>query len=108
MDHLGNRLKNLRIAAGLSQKNVAEFLQKKLSFVTEYESEALLISSDVLDSLAALFCCPVQTILSDEDPTSATGFIYPTFALAKEDIKALASINKIVLNQMEMDTLMQG
>ncbi len=108
MDHIGERLKKLRTITGLSQKKVAEFLQKDQSFVVGYESESQSISSDALDSLSSLFCCPLQTIFSDVDAAEAIGISYTKDDFTQEDIVALATVNRIVLNQLEMDKLLQG
>jgi len=104
---IGERLKQLRTNAGLSQKNVSDYLQVDQSLVAKYESGTRTISSDMLDALATLFCCPLQTILSDTEIKETIGFAFRTNNLTTEDFIALAAINRIILNQMEMDELLE-
>lgn len=107
MKFIGERLKQLRANAGLSQKNVSDYLQVDQSLVAKYESGTRTISSDMLDALAILFCCPLQTLLSEAEIKESIGFAFRTNNLTTDDFIGLAAINRIVLNQMEMDELLE-
>lgn len=107
MKSIGERLKQLRTSTGLSQKNVSDYLEVDQSLVAKYESGTRTISSDVLDALATLFCCPLQTLLSETVIKESISFAFRTNNLTKEDFIALATINRIILNQMEMDELLE-
>ncbi|HAF86841.1 MAG TPA: XRE family transcriptional regulator [Sphaerochaeta sp.] len=107
MKCIGERLKQLRTNAGLSQKNVSDYLQVDQSLVAKYESGTRTISSDMLDALSTLFCCPLQTLLSEKEITESIGFAFRTNNLTQEDFLALSAIHRIVLNQREMDELLE-
>ncbi len=99
---VGRNIKSLREESGLNQKQVAEFLNLDQRIVAEIENGERNISADLLDKLSDLFCCPVSTfVLSNEGLVS--GIKYKSDLIRKEDLDSLALINKIVLNQLEMD-----
>lgn len=110
MKVLGNRIKTMRCNARLSQGNVAMYLGVKQSLISMIEKGERNISSDMLQSLADLFCCPVETILDEHADTDVYQFAFRTKDIAEGDLKAVSVINRIALNQMEMDQLdrMQG
>lgn len=104
LKNVGRNIKKLREKSGLNQKQVAEFLELDQSMVSEIEKGEANISLDLINKLANLFCCPVSSIvLSDE--TLKSGINYKSDLITKEDLDSLALINKIVLNQYEMDRI---
>lgn len=105
MKFIGTRLRELRTASTLSQSNIAEYLQVDQSLIAKYESGERTISTDTLDKLSALFCCPVSTILSSGTCSESIEFAFRTTHLNEKDLIALAEINRIALNQMEMDEI---
>lgn len=52
MYDLGSRLKSIRLKRGITQKNLAERINKSISAVSSYESDAQLPPLDVLESIA--------------------------------------------------------
>ena len=52
MYDLGSRLKSIRLKRGITQKNLAERINKSISAVSSYESNAQLPPLDVLESIA--------------------------------------------------------
>lgn len=102
---IGERLKVLRESMGLTQNHVAEYLGVDQSLISKYESGERAIGSDVLDALSTLFCCPLDSIIGTQKGVTPIEFAFRTNRLDKEDLLALAIVHKIVLNQMQMDTL---
>lgn len=104
LKNVGKNIKNLREKSGLNQKQVAEFLDLDQSMISKIEKGERNISAEVIDKLANLFCCPVSSIVyGDEDLTCRVAF--RSNLLKKEDLEALSLINKIALNQFEMDRI---
>lgn len=106
LKNVGRNIKKLREKSGLNQKQIAEFLGLDQSMISKIEKGERNISSDLIDRLANLFCCPVSSIvLSDE--TLISGINYKSDLITKEELDSLALINKIVLNQYEMDRIVR-
>ena len=108
MNTLGQRLKASREKMGLTQKHIAEYLKVDQSLVSKFESGERVISSDMLDALSALFCCPVSALISNGDCHKPIEFAFRTTALDTDDLAVLAKLNKIVLNQLQMEDLLKG
>ena len=108
MKIIGSRIRVLRDKTGLTQKHIANFIGVDQSLISKFEAGERAISTDMIDKLSALFCCPVSELVSEINETSAYGIAFRANDLDDADLFALASINKIVLNQMQMDELGGG
>lgn len=100
---IGMRLKELRKHSGLSQKSLAEYLNIDQSLVARHEAGERPITSTTLEKLAALYCCPASSILKESQCGESIGFAFRSNQIGASDLEALAAINRIVLNQMQMD-----
>lgn len=105
---IGKRIKGLRKDANLTQSKVAEFLSLDQSMIAKMEKGERNITSDVIEKLSALFCCTVDYILFGENQEQKCVVSFRTSNLTSNDLKSLAIINKIVLNQFEMDKMLEG
>lgn len=105
MKSVGATLKTLRDASGFSQSAIAAYLKVEPSFIAGYESGKSTLSSNMLDKLAALFGCTITSILNGTECYEPTEFLFPAGNLDGEELLGLAAINKIALNQVEMDEI---
>ena len=71
---LGGRIKNKRIAAGLTQENLAELMYVKNTLISQYESNAIMPPIDKLQEIAmhlktsiSYLVEGVESYVSDED-----------------------------------------
>jgi len=103
---IGNRIKTLRDESNLTQTKVAEYLSLDQSMIAKIEKGERNITSDVIEKLSRLFCCTVDYILSGATPEQKCTISFRTSSLTSDDLKSLATINKIVLNQFEMDKML--
>lgn len=104
LKNVGKNIKVLREKSGLNQKQVAEFLDLDQSMISKIEKGERNISADLIDKLANLFCCPVSSIVyGDKDLTCKVAF--RSNLITKEDLEALSLINRIALNQFDMDRI---
>ena len=102
--NVGRNIKSLREKSGLNQRQVAEFLDLDQDMISKIEKGEINISESQIDKLANLFCCPLSSILyGNEDLTCRVD--YRSNLITKEDLEALSLINKLVLNQFEMDRI---
>lgn len=108
LTNIGIKVKRLREKANLTQKQVADFLSVDQSLISKFEKGERSIHSDALNQLAELFCCPISALVSDEDMTPAYTIAFRTTAVEKEDLSAIAVINRLALNQFQMDRLAGG
>lgn len=104
---IGMKIKQLREKANLTQKQIADFLLVDQSLISKFEKGECSISSDALDQLAALFCCPVSALVSDEEAVPVDTIVFQT-AARNIDLSALTVINRIALNQFRMDQIAGG
>lgn len=102
---LGMRIRELREKSGISQKQLAAYLEADQSLVSKIEKGERAVSSDMLERIAMLFCVPVSLLSSDEASGSGCSVAFRTDSLSSEDLFALSVVNRIVLNQLEMDSL---
>lgn len=108
MKIVGSQIKKLRENAGLGQKHIAGYLGVDQSLISKIESGERAISSDMLDKLAVLYCCPVSAITSENVCKTSFKFGFRTSGIDSKVLEALAVINRIALNQMQMDELVGG
>lgn len=105
---VGAKIKKYRLESNLTQNRVAEFLSIDQSMVAKMEKGERSISSDVLEQLASLFCCSIDSLISEDVEESRCFIAFRSNSLSSEDLKSLSVINRIVINQFEMDKLLKG
>lgn len=108
LKNVGAKIKKYRLESNLTQNRVAEFLSIDQSMVAKMEKGERSISSDVLEQLASLFCCSIDSLISEDVEESRCFIAFRSNSLSSEDLKSLAVINRIVINQFEMDKLLKG
>lgn len=71
MEHyLGQKIKKLREERGWSQKDLSQKINKSISTISGYESDAHSIPSDVLISLAAIYNVSLDDMVNLKKPNS--------------------------------------
>lgn len=105
---IGMKIKQLREKSNLTQKQVADYLSIDQSLVSKFEKGERSINSNTLDRISNLFCCPVSALLSDIPLFPTYTIAFRTSSIDNTDLNALSVINKIALNQFEMDQLAGG
>lgn len=108
MIKLGDKIKDLREEANLTQKHIADYLCVDQSLISKFEKGERSISSDKLSQLAMLFCCPLSSLVCDEPISSSFNIAFRTNEIKSEDLLSLSIINRIALNQALMDKLAGG
>ena len=104
---IGKRIKSLREESKLTQAKIAEYLSLDQSMIAKMEKGERKITSDVIEKLSTLFCCTVEYILSGENKKQELTVSFRTSNLTSDDLKSLAIVNKIVLNQFKMDSILE-
>lgn len=104
---VGNKVKILRETSNLTQKQLADYLSVDQSMISKLEKGERRLTSAMLDDIASLFCCSVSDILSADHLYVKHAVAFRGLTLEPLDLRNLAVINKIVLNQFEMDRIAQ-
>ncbi len=105
---IGKKVKLLREAASFTQQQLADYLSVDQSLISKFEKGERFINSDALKQLSVLFCCPISTMVSDDEVKPVYNVAFLTNAISQEDLMALSVINRIALNQLQMDQLAGG
>lgn len=100
---IGNRIKQLREACNLTQSHVAAYLDLDQSMIAKMEKGKRSISSDIIEKLSYLFCCSVDYLLFGINAQNVIA--YRKSIMQPSDLNNLSIINKIVLNQFELDEM---
>lgn len=108
MSEIGNKIKCLREASGITQRQLAEYLSVDQSMVSKYEAGERSINSEMLRRLSEVFCCPVSVFISDNAVSPSYRVAFRATSMNCDDLRALSAVNKIVLNQLKMDELLGG
>lgn len=87
---LPNRLRDLRIKYGYSQKEVSEKIGVSPSIVSGYESGERTPSTQVLLSLAYLYCCSTDYLLGKQNDSSQ--LVLDVSGLSDKQINAIKNI----------------
>ncbi len=102
---IGKKIKELRENSGLTQYNVAQFLSLDQSMIAKIENGDRNISLHLLERIATLFCCSFKEVLINNDLKPNLTISFRAKDTNSEDLESLSVINKIALNQFEMDEI---
>ena len=96
---LGGRIKNKRIAAGMTQENLAELMYVKHGLISQYENNVVQPSLDMLQDIAnhlettvGYLVDGIETIISEED---------------KEILEALHNISNEIIKKSLIEHIKQ-
>ena len=105
---LGEKVKELREKAGLTQAHIAAFVSVDQSLISKIEKGERAMSSDMIENLSSLFCYPLLSAFPEAPEKASYSFAFRTAGLDAQDLFALAAVNRIALNQLQMDVLAGG
>lgn len=102
---IGKKIKELRVSSGLTQSNIAQFLSLDQSMIAKIEKGERNISLHLLEKLSTLFCCSFKDVLDNSDLKPNLNISFRANETTPEDLECLSVINKIAINQFEMDEI---
>ncbi|MCL4560149.1 MAG: helix-turn-helix domain-containing protein [Chloroflexi bacterium] len=104
---IGHKVKGLREMAGLSQTQIAQFLNIDQSTISKCEKGERQFQVDQLEQLSSLFGCSLADLVNEEMEAKPLYIAFRADAIANEDLVAIADIHKIALNLDQMCALLQ-
>ena len=83
---------------GVSQKNLAEYLDISQPYLSQIAAGKRPMSLTILDKLCALFGCSEQYLLGLDDSFHPKSYAFRSKKIDVADLKCIASINKLYKN----------
>lgn len=102
---VGQNVKALRERLHITQESVAQYLGIKQNLVSMCEKGERNFSLISLEKLADLFGCSTESLLQSEPPTETLDYAFRADDIQGIDLEAVASINRIAINLVEMQRL---
>lgn len=106
--NIGENIKALREQSGFTQSNLAKYLKVDQSLISKIEKNERLITSDMLDKLAALFGITTESFNRASIPTKRISFALRASEINEDDLETISVINRIALNSNFMTQLLGG
>lgn len=107
MNTIGNKVKALREKAGLSQMQIAQFLEMDQSTISKCEKGERQFQVDHLERLGNLFGVSLGDLMNEELPVPQMRIAFRADSIQIDDLNAIADIQKIALNLDKMHVLLQ-
>ena len=104
---IGKNIKTLRVEMGLSQSNIASFLNVDQSLISKVEKGERILSADMLEKLACLFGVSIDAIEGSAIEASSLSFAFRSSNLSAKDLETISAINRIALNSEYMAKLLK-
>ncbi len=104
---IGHKVKGLREMAGLSQAQIAHFLDIDQTTISKCENGERQFRVDQLEQLGSLFGCSLADLVNEEMEAKPLCIAFRADTIANEDLVAIADIHKIALNIDQMRALLQ-
>lgn len=105
---IGIKLKSLRENAGLTQKQVAEYLEVDQSYLSKIETGERALSVEQLESLAELYGHDISFFMEGDQEAKPIKLALRARDLTVEDMQVMATITHIANNCRLMTRLLEG
>jgi transcriptional regulator with XRE-family HTH domain len=105
--NLGNRVKRLREASGVSQIQLAQFLNVDQSYISKCENDERQFNVNSLEKLCNLFGCEMNDLFDLHSKVETLNFAFRAKTIDNDDFAAISDINRIALNIREMNNLLE-
>lgn len=102
---IGLRVMELRKNTGITQKQLADYLNIDQSYISKIEKGERQLSLDSLTKLSSLFGCSIEYFVEDNVEHSPMTIAFRANGLSSEALEIIAVMNKIALNLRFMDQL---
>lgn len=104
---IGDRVRQLRDSAGLTQSDVANYLHVDQSYISKCEKNERQFSAAVFEKLSSLLGCSSESLLNPAAPLDSLSLSFRSASLQVSDYEAVSDINRIALNIKQMRGLFE-
>ncbi|SET59196.1 Transcriptional regulator, contains XRE-family HTH domain [Natronincola peptidivorans] len=104
----GKRFNELRNRIGLTQSQMAQYLDVDQSYISKCEKNERQFSVDILEKAAELFGCTIEYFTNESSEFMPIPIALRAKSVAMEDLETIAAMNKIALNLRFMEDLLEG
>ncbi len=94
----GKRFKELREQSGLTQAQMAEYLDIDQSYISKFEKNERQLGTDALQKAAVLFGCSPGCFIDEKVEPESPVIALRANSVAVEDLETIARINRLALN----------
>ena len=108
LDLIGKRFSELRNISGLTQNQMAQYLDVDQSYISKCEKNERQFSADILEKAAELFGCPVEYFTDETSEFAPMTMALRAKSVTTGDLETIAAMNKIALNLRFMEGLLEG
>ena len=102
MKSIGTKLKELRKKAGLTQTQLASYLEVGQDYLCKMETGERRVSYDILNKLSILYGCSIEDFDLDNIEIHLPNFSLRSKEITDIDLKDIAAINEIAYNSKIM------
>ncbi|MDD3123455.1 MAG: helix-turn-helix transcriptional regulator [Candidatus Izemoplasmatales bacterium] len=106
-DIIRENFKKLRRRINITQEQMADFLNLEQSSISKFESGERTISVSNLEKACSLFGIPLNEIYKESDIMRELSPSFRKTNLSMESLDDISKINKIAMNIMEMDAILE-
>ncbi|MDD5292701.1 MAG: helix-turn-helix transcriptional regulator [Candidatus Izemoplasmatales bacterium] len=99
--------KKLRKKINITQDQMAEYLSLEQSSISKFESGERTISVSNLEKACSLFGIHINEIYKESDNLRALSPSFRKTNLSMESLEDISNINRIAMNIMEMDAILE-
>ena len=103
---VGKNIKSMREETKLTQAKLAEYLSVDEDMVVKIENGEIDIDLDIIQKLSNLYCCRLDQVLFGRNPKEKIIDLSNLDELSIDEMISLADVNKIALNQFDMDQML--
>ena len=107
-ESVGEKFRKLREQSGITQGQMAQYLNVDQSYISRYEKNERQFSVDLLEKVANLFGCSLDYFTRNDTTYAPMPFALRASCITAEDLEAIAVVNKIALNLRFMENLLRG
>ncbi len=104
---VGKRFKELREQSGLTQGQIAEYLNVDQSYISKCEKNERQFSTDILEKAGNLFGCSLDYFTNPKSQYSPMPVALRAISIAAHDLETIAAMNKLALNLRYMEGLLE-
>ena len=108
LNFIGERLIDLRKNSGITQEQLAAYLNVDQSYISKCEKSERQPSTDILERLSSLFGCPIKFFVDSEYENIPMQYAFRAKGIDLEDFESISVMNRLALDLKYMEEILAG